>query len=96
MVFQEFEKEVNGILLGFGTMDQAILDVLTGAEPSGLLPVQMPANMETVEQQFEDVPRDMKVHVDSENHAYDFGYGMNWKGVINDKRVSKYKPKPKT
>ena len=94
MVFAEFEKEADGILYGFGVMDQAMMDVLSGRfEPSGLLPVQMPANMETVEQQLEDVPHDMKVHVDSEGNAYDFGYGLNWKGVINDKRVTTYKKK---
>jgi beta-glucosidase len=91
MIFNEFEKEVNGILVGFGVQDQAVLEILSGVEPSGLLPIQMPANMETVEQQFEDVPRDMKIHVDSEGNAYDFGFGLNWKGVIKDARTSKYK-----
>jgi len=94
MVFQEFEPQVDGIVYGFGVMNQAILDLLTGAaEPSGLLPVQMPLNMETVEQQQEDVPHDMKVHVDSEGNAYDFAYGLNWKGVIDDKRTAHYKKK---
>lgn len=93
MVFHEFEKDVNGILMGFGVQDQVVLDILTGTEPSALLPVQMPANMETVEQQLEDVQRDMKVHVDTEGHAYDFGFGMNWKGIIKDKRTEKYKRK---
>ena len=94
MVFAEFEKQVDGILYGFGVMDQAVMDVLSGrAEPSALLPVQMPANMETVEQQLEDVPHDMKVHIDSEGNAYDFSFGLNWKGVIKDKRVATYKKK---
>ncbi|HEY0656535.1 MAG TPA: glycoside hydrolase family 3 N-terminal domain-containing protein [Chryseosolibacter sp.] len=93
MVFAEFEKEVDAILYGFGVQDQVVLDIVTGVEPSGLLPIQMPASMETVEQQFEDVPHDMKVHVDSEGHAYDFAFGLNWKGVIKDKRVEKYKKK---
>ncbi|HEY5748728.1 MAG TPA: glycoside hydrolase family 3 N-terminal domain-containing protein [Chryseolinea sp.] len=94
MVFQEFESQVDGIVYGFGVMNQAVLDLLTGgAEPSGLLPIQMPLNMETVEQQLEDVPHDMKVHVDSEGNAYDFAYGLNWKGVIDDKRTAHYKKK---
>lgn len=93
MVFSEFEKEVDAIVYSFGVMDQAIMDVLSGIEPSGLLPVQMPANMETVEKQLEDVPHDMKVHVDSEGNAYDFAFGLNWKGVIKDKRVTRYKKK---
>jgi beta-glucosidase len=91
MVFAEFEKSVEGILVGFGVMDQAVMDILTGVEPSGLLPVQMPANMETVEKQKEDSPHDMEVHVDSEGNPYNFGFGLNWKGVINDKRVLKYR-----
>ncbi len=96
MVFAEFEKEVNAIVYGFGVMDQAIMDILSGVEPSALLPVQMPADMETVEQQLEDVSHDMKVYVDSEGNAYDFAFGLNWKGVIQDKRVSRYKkPAPK-
>jgi beta-glucosidase len=91
-VVAEFEKEVPGIVASFGVQDQAILDIVSGAAtPSGLLPVQMPANMQTVEAQNEDVPHDMQCHVDSEGHRYDFGYGLNWKGVINDSRTMKYK-----
>ena len=94
MVFAEFEKHADAILIGFGVMDQAMMDIISGAsEPSALLPVQMPTNMETVEQQFEDVPRDMKVHVDSEGNGYDFAFGLNWKGVIKDNRTAKYNKK---
>jgi beta-glucosidase len=94
MVFSEFEKDANAILLNFGVQDQAILDILTGkAEPSGLLPLQMPAGMQTVEKQNEDVPHDMACYKDSGGHLYDFGYGLNWKGVIKDARTAKYKVK---
>ncbi|MBI3720534.1 MAG: glycoside hydrolase family 3 C-terminal domain-containing protein [Sphingobacteriales bacterium] len=94
MVFGEFEKVSNAILVNFGVQDQAILDILTGnAEPSGLLPLQMPADMQTVEKQKEDVPHDIQCYKDSEGHVYDFGYGLNWKGVIKDARVIKYKKK---
>ena len=92
MVFSEFEKEANAILVTFEVQDQAILDMLTGAaEPSGLLPLQMPIDMKTVELQKEDVPFDMICHKDSEGNTYDFGFGMNWSGVIKDARVEKYK-----
>jgi beta-glucosidase len=92
MVFREFEKDVNAILVTFGIQDQALLEVLTGAaEPSGLLPMQMPAHMKTVEEQYEDVPRDMECHVDSEGHAYDFGFGLSWSRVIDDARTQKYR-----
>jgi len=53
--------------------------------------MQMPANMKTVEEQFEDVPRDMQCYTDSEGNVYDFAYGLNWSGVIDDDRVSNYK-----
>jgi beta-glucosidase len=53
--------------------------------------MQMPANMSVVEKQAEDLPYDMECHKDSEGHIYDFGFGMNWKGVIKDDRVTKYK-----
>lgn len=59
-------------------------------EPQGLLPMQLPKDMNTVEQQYSDVPRDMEVYVDSEGNAYDFAFGMNWSGVIDDWRVEKY------
>ena len=91
-VVGEFEKEVDGILASFGVQDQALLDIISGvATPSGLLPLQMPANMRTVEEQKEDLPLDMECHVDSAGNKYDFGFGLNWKGVINDSRTVKYK-----
>ena len=92
MVFSEFEKDADAILVTFDVQDQAILDILTGgAEPSGLLPMQMPSDMKTVEMQKEDVPYDMICHIDSDGNKYDFGFGLNWKGVIKDARVDKYK-----
>ena len=87
----EFEKDANAIVGDFGVQNQAILDVLTGVyEPSGLLPFQMPANMKTVELQDEDTPHDMIPYTDADHHSYDFGFGMNWKGVIHDARTAQY------
>jgi len=92
MIFAEIEKSASAILIHMGVQDQAIMDILTGAsEPYGLLPFQMPVDMKTVEEQFEDVPRDMKCYVDAEGNTYDFAFGLNWNGIINDKRVAKYK-----
>lgn len=51
----------------------------------------MPKDMDTVERQAEDKPRDMQPFVDSDGHTYDFAFGMKWGGVINDSRVKKYK-----
>lgn len=63
----------------------------SGAEPSGLLPVQIPADMETVERHCEDKPLDMIPYRDSAGNAYDFGFGLNWSGVIRDDRTRRYR-----
>lgn len=92
MVFSEFEKQADAILVNFRVQDQALLDIITGkTEPSGLLPMQMPADMSVVEKQAEDAPHDMKCHTDSEGSVYDFGFGMNWKGAIKDARTKRFK-----
>lgn len=91
-VMAELEKNTDAILVHFGVSDQAVLDIISGAfEPSGLLPFQMPACMRTVDEQFEDTPRDMEPYTDSEENTWDFAFGLNWQGVINDKRVEKYR-----
>lgn len=91
MIFSEFEPYVDAILLRFNINEQPAFDVISGRyEPSGLLPLQMPANMETVEKQNEDVPFDMTCYKDQEGHLYDFGFGMNWNGTIQDARTKKY------
>lgn len=91
MVFGEFEKEVDAIIGEFGVQVDAQLDIISGkVEPSGLLPMQMPLNMSVVEKQYEDKPHDMKPYKDMQGHVYDFGYGLNWKGVIRDARTIKY------
>lgn len=91
-VLSEIEPYADAIFLTFYTQTQIILEFMTGAsEPSGLLPFQMPADMKTVEEQFEDVPLDMNCYVDSEGNTYDFAFGLNWSGVIDDERVRKYK-----
>ncbi|MFI5124304.1 MAG: glycoside hydrolase family 3 N-terminal domain-containing protein [Chitinophagales bacterium] len=92
MVFSEFEKDANAILVNFGVQDQAILDIIAGnREPSALLPLQMPLDMTAVEKQAEDLPLDMKCYQDSESNSYDFGFGLNWNGVIQDQRNTTYK-----
>ncbi|GHU94025.1 hypothetical protein FACS189479_06230 [Spirochaetia bacterium] len=47
--------------------------------------------METVEAQFEDLPLDMEPYTDTSGNIWDFAFGLNWHGVINDERVRKYK-----
>ena len=90
-VLAELEPYADAILLTFGVQNQAVLDIVSGAaEPSALLPMQMPADMRTVEEQYEDVPHDMRPLVDSEGNAWDYGYGLNWSGIIEDERTWRY------
>lgn len=68
------------------------MDIISGRyEPTGLLPIQLPSDKKTVELQNEDSPRDMECYVDADGNAYDFAFGLNWSGVINDERVKKYR-----
>lgn len=88
----EIEPSADALLFFCGVSNTALLDVVSGRfEPYGLLPCQLPANMETVEAQCEDVPRDMECYVDAAGNVYDFAFGLNWSGVINDQRVKRYK-----
>ena len=47
--------------------------------------------MKAVEAQQEDVPFDLIPYTDTCGHTYNFGFGMNWDGVIHDERTEKYK-----
>ena len=91
-IVSEFENQVDAILTHFNVQNQAVLDIICGHhKPSGLLPFQMPKDMDTVEMQAEDLGLDMECYEDECGHTYDFAYGMNYQGVINDDRVTKYK-----
>ena len=92
IVLREIEPYADAVLLSFEVQNQAILDLVSGkAEPSGLLPMQLPADMKTVEEQYEDLPKDMVCYKDADGNTYDFAFGLNWSGVISDDRVKKYK-----
>ena len=79
MVFKEIEPSVDAIFTEFGVQVEALMEIVSGtSEPSGLLPMQMPENMATVEKQLEDVPHDMVPYVDTEGNTYDFAFGLNW------------------
>ena len=90
-VLSELEPYADALLLTFGVQNQAVLDIVSGAaEPSGLLPMQMPADMRTVEEQCEDLPHDLRPLVDADGNAWDFAFGLNWSGPISDARTAKY------
>lgn len=91
VVVAEFEPYADAILITFGVQNKVYMDIISGAfEPSGLLPMQFPSGMRTVEEQYEDTPHDMECHCDTDGNVYDFAFGMNWNGIINDDRVKKY------
>jgi beta-glucosidase len=93
-VLSELEPYADGIFVDFGVQTQAIFDLVCGnAEPSGLLPVEFPANMETVERHCEDVPFDMETYVDQAGNAYQYAFGLNWSGRITDSRTERYPKK---
>jgi len=106
MCFHEFEASADSILITFSapslyggsdTSAEALARIVAGLdEPSGLLPMQMPKDMEDVEGQGEDTPRDMECYTDTANHKYDFAFGMDYSGVIHDARVKKYAVAPLT
>lgn len=92
IVMSEFEPYADGIIVCFGVQNQAILDITScKAEPYGLLPMQFPADMKAVEEQLEDTPHDMRCLTDSDGNTYDFAFGLDWSGIIDDERVRKYK-----
>lgn len=91
-VLAELEAAADAILVDFGVQEQALLQIISGkAQPGGLLPVQLPADMETVERHAEDAPFDYTPYRDSQGNVYDFGFGMDWNGVIFDERNAKYR-----
>ena len=91
-VLAELEPAADAIVVDFGVQQEAILTILSGkAEPSGLLPVQLPRDMETVEAHCEDRPLDLIPYTDAAGNAYDFGFGLNWSGVIRDSRTARYR-----
>ncbi|MDO5540989.1 MAG: glycoside hydrolase family 3 N-terminal domain-containing protein, partial [Eubacteriales bacterium] len=98
MVWSEVEPLADAILVSYNKQyNDVVAEIILGqTEPNGLLVFQQPANMETVEAQMEDVPRDMECYVDAAGNTYDFAFGMNWSGVIDDERTAKYTAEPLT
>ena len=94
LVLAEIEPYADAILLGYEVQNQAYVELIKGnAEPSGLLPMQMPKDMRTVELNKEDVPFDLECYKDADGNIYNFGFGLNWSGVIKDWRTEKYAPR---
>ena len=98
MVWTEVEPLCDVIFVSYNSQKlDAIAQMILGqAEPQGLLVFQQPASMEAVEAQTDDVPRDLECYKDAAGNTYDFAFGMNWSGVIQDERTAKYSAAPLT
>ena len=96
MTWDEVEPLADVILVSYNKQHtEAVAEILLGqTEPNGLLVFQQPASMEVVEAQTDDVPRDMECYTDAAGNTYDFAFGMNWAGVIEDERTEKYLAEP--
>ena len=79
----EIEPFADAILLVSFVQHPVVMEIIKGDfEPVGKLPCQLPADMKTVEMQYEDTPFDMECYRDADDNVYDFSFGLNWKGVI--------------
>ncbi len=82
----EFEAASDAIIVGLGVTDEALIQVALGIhEPSGRLPIGFPDSMDSVEASFEDVPKDQGAYTDSQGNVYEFGFGLDFSGVISGK-----------
>lgn len=73
----EFESLADAVVVGFGVSDAALLELITGGQPArGRLPMTFPADMDTVEANFEDTPFDLEPYVDTAGNAWDYGFGL--------------------
>ena len=108
MVMSEVEPLADVVLYHFGQDGgeigggvwfnaSAVWQIISGeAEPYALLPFQMPASMDAVDAQAEDTIRDVECYVDAAGNTYDFAFGLNWNGLIEDARTAKYRTDPVT
>lgn len=75
-IVTEFLGDVRALMLHFSSSDSALLDVIFGKDsPEGKLPVAIPRDMRSVENQKEDVPFDLA------NPAFPVGFGLTYSKV---------------
>lgn len=91
-VMTEVEPLADAVMVGFSVQTQAFLDLLFGREkPSGLLPFEMPASMQAIEEHCEDLPHDIVPYTDADGNTYGFAFGLDFNGPISDSRTERYK-----
>lgn len=72
-VIPELANESAALLATFGVSDEALFDVLMGKfNPTGKLPFELPASMDAVREQLEDMP------YDSKSPLFKFGAGLSY------------------
>lgn len=72
-VIPELATESAALLATFGVADEALFDVLMGKfNPTGKLPFELPASMDAVREQLEDLP------YDSKNPLFKYGAGLSY------------------
>ena len=94
-VMAEVEPLADAVVVDLGVQQEHVWELLRGRlTPRGLLPVTMPASMETVEAHAEDLPFDYEAYTDAVGNRYGFGFGLDWAGVIDDERTRRYTARP--
>lgn len=74
-VMAEFEPYCDVILTEFGTQRDVLLGILTGElQAGGVLPYNLPKDMDTIERHAEDTPDDYVPYTDTEGNTYARGY----------------------
>jgi beta-glucosidase len=75
-VIPQLAEACAGLIGSFGADDTAVLDLIFGAfRPTGKLPFELPASMQAVENQKEDLP------YDSEAPLFPFGFGLTYSRI---------------
>jgi beta-glucosidase len=75
-VAPEINAASHAVIADFESLDEIILELIYGEfNPSGKLPIEIPASMEAVENQLEDVP------YDSKDPLYSFGHGLSYEAL---------------
>ena len=72
-IISKIEPYSEAIIADFDVDEKIILELIYGEfSPTGKLPIQLPSSMESVLEQDEDVPFDLK------NPLYDYGHGLSF------------------
>ena len=74
-IVSSYINKIDGMFFDFASTDSAFLDVVfwqNGAKPEGRLPMEIPTDNESANEQFEDLPNDTK------NATFEVGYGLDY------------------